>query len=382
MASISKPLCRILFLTLSLAAFARAGVAEESADRRGDHARGGGPQLQLIATFEHQVTGVTLTPDGRTFVNFPRWTEDAPISVAELGASGDLRPYPDPEWNSWRNARRDEVTPQDHWVCVQSVVADKHGNLWVIDPGAPAQSLIVPGAPKLVRIDLASNHVAQVYAFDETIAPQGSYLNDVRISPDGRFVYITDSGVRGAIVVLDTGSGSARRVLDGDPSTQADKTVTVKVDGKPLQQTDGRPVSFSADGIALTPDGRYLYWQAVKGKTLYRIATDALQNAQLSPRQVSARVEAVGIDGPADGLWFDERGRLYVSSVEHHAIRVRDGERIDTLLRNRALIWPDTFSEGADGTIYITDSRIPEMSWFDPQSPIALPTRLYAIRGR
>ncbi|CAL8481129.1 L-dopachrome tautomerase-related protein [Caballeronia sp. S22] len=78
--------------------------------------------------------------------------------------------------------------------------------------------------------------------------------------------------------------------------------VTVKVDGKPLQQTDGRRVSFSADGIALTPDGRCLYWQAVKGKTLYRIATDALQNAQLSPQQVSERVEVVGIDGPADGL--------------------------------------------------------------------------------
>jgi hypothetical protein len=41
-----------------------------------------------------------VTPDGRTFVNFPRWTEDAPISVAELGSTDDLRPYPDVEWNS------------------------------------------------------------------------------------------------------------------------------------------------------------------------------------------------------------------------------------------------------------------------------------------
>jgi len=374
-----RPLVKTL-LVLSLAALSPMASAEETASRH--DRQGGDARLQLVATFDHQVTGVTVTPDGRTFVNFPRWTEDAPISVAELGSTGDLRPYPDADWNSWRNSRRDEVTPQDHWVCVQSVVADKRGNLWVIDPGAPAQSLVVPGAPKLVQIDLASNRVAHVYSFDETIAPQGSYLNDVRISPDGRFVYITDSGVRGAIVVVDTASGSARRVLDGDPSTQADKSVTVKVDGKPLQQTDGRRVSFSADGIALTPDGRYLYWQAVKGKTLYRIATDALQNAQLSAQQVSSRVEAVGIDGPADGLWFDERGRLYVSSVEHHAIRVRDGDRFTTLLRDKRLVWPDTFSEGADGTIYVTDSRIPDMSWFDPQSPVALPTRLYAIRGR
>jgi sugar lactone lactonase YvrE len=240
----------------------------------------------------------------------------------------------------------------------------------------------VPGAPKLVQIDLASNQVARKFLFDETVAPQGSYLNDVRLSPDGHFAYITDSGVRGAIVVVDLRSGNARRVLDGDPSTQVDKSVTVTVDGKPLQQTDGRRVNFSADGIALSPDGRYLYWQAVKGKTLYRIATDALENAQLSAQQVSARVETVGIDGPADGLWIDAQGRLYVSSVEHHAIRVRDNSRLETVVRDRRLVWPDTFSEGPDGTLYITDSRIPDMSWFDPQSPIALPTRLYAIRHR
>ena len=66
--------------------------------------------------------------------------------------------------------------------------------------------------------------------FDESVAPEGSYLNDVRFSPDGRWGYITDSGVQGAIVVVDLRSGRARRVLDGDPSTQVDPKVTVDVD--------------------------------------------------------------------------------------------------------------------------------------------------------
>jgi len=44
----------------------------------------GTAQLQQVASFEHQVTGVTVSKDGRVFVNFPRWTEDAPISVAEV----------------------------------------------------------------------------------------------------------------------------------------------------------------------------------------------------------------------------------------------------------------------------------------------------------
>jgi sensor domain CHASE-containing protein len=56
-------------------------------------------------TFDHQVTGVAVTKDGRRFVNFPRWTDDAPISVAELLPDGSLRPYPNETWNAWRNDR-------------------------------------------------------------------------------------------------------------------------------------------------------------------------------------------------------------------------------------------------------------------------------------
>jgi pimeloyl-ACP methyl ester carboxylesterase len=93
--------------------------------------------LTQVAQFDHQVTGVAVTADGRRFVNFPRWTDDAPISVAEVMKDGSLKPYPDAKWNNWRNARANELPVGDYFVCVQSVVADGHGNLWVLDPGAP-----------------------------------------------------------------------------------------------------------------------------------------------------------------------------------------------------------------------------------------------------
>ncbi|MBV8966146.1 MAG: hypothetical protein JO191_08225, partial [Mycobacteriaceae bacterium] len=157
-------------------------------------------QLQQVAAFEHQVTGVTVSKDGRIFVNFPRWTEDAPISVAEVTPNGQIKPYPDDQWNSWRNAKKNQMSAGDHFVCVQSVVADAHGNVWVLDPAAPATAAIVPGGPKLVRIDLKTNKVAQVIRFDETVAPQGSYLNDVRFSPDGHHAFLTDAGAKGALV--------------------------------------------------------------------------------------------------------------------------------------------------------------------------------------
>ena len=339
----------------------------------------GTAQLQQVASFEHQVTGVSVSKDGRIFVNFPRWTEDAPISVAEVTRDGQIKPYPDDEWNSWRNAKKNQMSAGDHFVCVQSVVADAHGNLWVVDPAAPATAPVVQGGPKLVRIDLKTNKVAQVIRFDETVAPQGSYLNDVRFSPDGRHAYLTDAGAKGALVVVDLQNGKARRVLHGHPSTQPEKDVVVKTDGQELRRPDGRGVEFAADSIALSPDGRTLYWKALTGRTLYRITTDALENPRLSEKDLEARVERVAETEPTDGLWIDGRGRLYLSAIEQDAVKVRDGDRITTLVQDKRLRWPDTFSEGPDGTIYVTSSRIQDMSWFKPANGPRLETQLWRI---
>ena len=94
-----------------------------------------GGNLTQIASFAHQVTGITVSRDRRMFVNFPRWSEDAPVSVAEL-KDGKPVAYPNDDWNSWRNARKDEVDPKSHFVCVQSVVADAQDRLWVVDAAA------------------------------------------------------------------------------------------------------------------------------------------------------------------------------------------------------------------------------------------------------
>lgn len=365
-------------IVLSGTLLATPSVAQQSAASQ-SRAASQGAQLQQVATFEHQVTGVTVSPDGRIFVNFPRWTEDAPISVAEVTRDGRITPYPDEQWNSWRNAKKNDMSAGDHFVCVQSVVADAHGNLWVVDPAAPATAPVVQGGPKLVRIDLKTNKVAQVIHFDEKVAPQGSYLNDVRFSPDGRHAYLTDAGAKGALVVVDLQSGRARRVLDGHPSTQPEKNVVVKIDGRELRRPDGRGVEFAADSIALSPDARTLYWKALTGRTLYRISTDALQNPRLSEKDIEARIERAADTEPTDGLWIDKQGRLYLSAIEQDAVKVRDGDRITTLVQDKRLRWPDTFSEGPDGTIYVTSSRIPDMNWFKPENGPRLQTQLWRI---
>ncbi|GGY63938.1 L-dopachrome tautomerase-related protein [Pseudoduganella albidiflava] len=341
--------------------------------------------LEKVADFGHQVTGVTVAEDGRVFVNFPRWTEDSPVSVAEV-KDGVATPFPNEQWNAWRNARKDELSPGEHWVCVQSVVADKQGNVWVLDPAAPAQGPIVPGGPKLVRISLASSAVLQNIRFDESVATQGSYLNDVRFSPDGKWAYITDSGVRGAIVLVDLATGEAKRLLDGDPSTQPKKGLVVTADGKPLRRPDGKGIEFAADGIALSPDGQYLYWQAIKGDTLYRIATRVLVEEGWRGDDIGGRVETVGRNGVADGLLIDRGGKhMYITSPEDDSVKVRNlqlpGSLPRVVIRDERLRWPDTFSQGPDGVVYVTTSRIQDSAFFKPGAPIALPTSLWRLKN-
>jgi sugar lactone lactonase YvrE len=336
-------------------------------------------QLEEVARFDHQVTGVTVSPEGRIFVNFPRWTDDAPISVAEVQGDGSLRPYPDEKWNSWRNEQAMQMPVGEHFVCVQSVVADAHGALWVLDPAAPGNEKILEGGPKLVRIDLATDRVTKVIAFPEQVALQGTYLNDIRFSPDGRTGYITDSGTRGAIIVVDLESGSSFRALDGHASTQVEKDVTVEVDGAPLKRPDGRQPAFSADGIALSGDGQTLYWQALTGRTLYSIDTTKLVRG--TPQaEIEAAVTQVGKTHVADGLWMSSTDTLYITSPSDNAVTRWTGSSTQPVVQDERLRWPDTMSEGPDGTIYVTASHIQDTYWFKPAAPASLPTTLFKFR--
>ena len=52
-------------------------------------------EIQPVFEFyDAMPTGVTVTADGRIFVNFPRWGDDVPFPVGEI-KDGKAVPYPD-----------------------------------------------------------------------------------------------------------------------------------------------------------------------------------------------------------------------------------------------------------------------------------------------
>lgn len=303
---------------------------------------------------DFQLTGISVSRTGRFFVNFPRWSDRYLNAVIEVMPDGSSKPFPDEQWNRW-NLKAASAGKQ--FVCVQSVVVDEADTLWIVDAAAPLLASVVPSGPKLVQVDLKSNAVSRVFTFDPAVVKPDSYLNDIRVDVARKSAYLTDSGA-GGLIVVNLESGEAHRALDGHPSVLVEPGLQVIVDGKQLLQ-NGKPPQFNSDGIALSCDGSYLYYKAVTAEALYRIPTELLRNAQAKPGDAEAAVEKVAQTFPTDGLWMDKDDDLYLTDVTHNAVSRldRDGNMQRIAVDDR-LQWPDTFTQGADGALYVSASHI------------------------
>lgn len=296
----------------------------------------------LVAAFQgQQVTGVTVAPTGRVFVNFPKWREAVACDVAEVLDVRTAKPYPDARWNSWRIG---ELVVPDKFLCVQSVVS--HGDrLYVLDTANPMFNGVLT-SPRLFVFDLHTNKLARVYTFPKFTYKRASYFNDLRVDDRRGKIYITDSGAAG-LIVLDAESGEAERLFDDSPYTRAEQDYLV-IGG---QRWGKGPVH--ADGIAL--DGRrgILYLHALTGHTLYALKTDALISKD--PLLFSLRTAA------PDGMIVGPDGNLYFGDLENQKIQYLnpDTREIKTLVDKGPVAWPDTFSV-YQGMLYYTNSRIHE----------------------
>jgi sugar lactone lactonase YvrE len=336
------------FRSLTTAAFAFSFTALSVSAARA-------AELEEVASFpKQQVTGVGVSmANGRVFVNFPFWSDDHTISVAEI-KDGKPVAFPDEKWN----AKQGDAAKR--FVCVQSVVVDSADSLWALDAGSPKQEGVIPNGAKLVKVDLKTNAVAQVIPIEDEYAPKKSYLNDVRFDLKSGHAFITESGI-GSIIVVDLKNGTKRRLLANHPSTKMEIGRELVVDGvKPIDPTTQGTPQFQADGIALDAAKDILYFHALTADTLYQVPTSILIDPKAKEEEVAEKVTKVGKTPSPDGMLEDKDGSVLLAAFEKNAI-----VRIDpatntatTVVEDKRLQWPDTMSWGPDGYLYVTTSQI------------------------
>jgi sugar lactone lactonase YvrE len=178
--------------------------------------------------------------------------------------------------------------------------------------------------------------------------------------------FITDSSDQGAngIIVVDLASGKSWRRLNDHPSTKAEPNFLPTVEGQTvMSRPPNQPPSslkLGSDGIAISADGKRLFYCPLASRRLYSVSVDALVNEQLSDTQVAATVIDHGDKGGgSDGLESDSQNRVYLTNYEHNAIfrRLPNG-MYETVVHDPRVLWPDTLSVASNGYLYFTANQL------------------------
>jgi len=313
-------------------------------------------------------TGVTVSRDGRIFVNFPRWGDEVPFTVGEI-RNGVVVPYPSAQINAFDPAR-----PGKTLGSVQSVVVDPDNRLWILDTAAPRFSVPAAGGAKLMAVNLETNTVAKTIVLSSSTVLPTTYINDVRFDlTQGKagVAYITDSSVSGpgAIIVVDLESGESWRRLSGHPSTSADPAFIPVVEGERLAiREKGKPATpfnVASDGIALSADGKTLYYCPLSSRHLYAVPTELLRDRAVTEAKLAAAVVDLGEKGASDGLESDDKGRVYAGDYERNSVRQRlpSGEW-RTVAHDPRILWPDTLCVASNGYLYFTANQLHRQAQF------------------
>jgi sugar lactone lactonase YvrE len=359
-----------------LCAAIAAGISPVvSAQPKGDY----GPPLETVKTFDtFKLVGMGVSHEGRVFASAPAAQSGDRLVEVNI-QTGAVTPYPDQAWNtSGTDTEHEWAVPQAMWV-------DKADHLWVLDSGRAVLTAAGAGAkPKLVEFDLSSNKVIRSYGFDGTVAPTDS-LNDVRIDLVHGYAYLTNIGNRGSLVILNLKTGRSRQVLVGDRSTFADPQQHLMIGDQPAETNDGKQVAIHADGIAFSPDAKWVYYRPLTDHNYWRVPTSALIDTRLPPAQLSRKVQYLGSAELTGGLIMDQHGTLYGGDLEHSTVVALDIDPSTQKVKSRLFVrapgrlsWADGFAI-SQGYLYIADSHLWEVT-FKNHLPRSGPFTIFRVK--
>ena len=117
---------------------------------------------------------------------------------------------------------------------------------------------------------------------------------------------------------------------------------------------------------------------------MYRIKTSYLTDKTLSERDLESKVETVAQTPVPDGMLEAQDGSIYLTDIENGAIVRWNAatKKIDNIIPDKHLLWPDTLSWGPGGELYVTASQIENMPRFNNgKSARTEPYKLFKVTG-
>jgi sugar lactone lactonase YvrE len=306
--------------------------------------------LQTLVELPYPPGNVTSSGEGRIFFNTHPFTQSHRFTDAFLFelVAGVPRPYPD-------------AAAQPELRFVFGMTVDAQSRLWLVSPATLERQ-----RTRIIAYDLRQN----TKVVDKELAPGvGRFAQDLRVSRDGRTLFLADTGAfrftHAALLVVDIASWGVREVLAAHPSTQPQDLV-MRTRSGPYRIGYGLlTFQVGVDGIALSADGEWLYYATMSHGELFRVRTGYLQDPALSPQELAQHLERVGKKPLSDGIELTADGSVLITDVENGGIaRLDRAGQLVTLVRSPAIVWADGVTVTPGGDVLFTDSSIP--GYIDP----------------
>ena len=274
-----------------------------------------------------------------------------------------LHPEGKPGWNKVFEVRDSRAVPfpdsvfQERFISPLGIYQDRQHRLWVLDHGNYALK-----NPCLYAFDARTGELILCHPFSREVVRKWVMLNDLSVTPDGKFVVISAPGMfkkRSSIIVYDIAGKKARRILTDHPTVMR-KKILPSVDGRKMRFLLGLyKVRPGVDGIDIDPQGRYVFYAAMADTVLYRIPVDAVTDPGLNDENLSALIQTVGYRPLCDGIRCGRNELVYITDFQHHRILAMDPDgNTMVIVENNDIRWADGLSVGGDGFLYITDSAL------------------------
>ena len=309
--------------------------------------------LQTVAELDKAPGNITVTPDGDVIISLHQHFEPE-VRVARVTDDGQLEPFPDEHWNAG---------DEPGYLALDSVLgiqSDTRGIVWMLDNGMRNDI-----TPKLVAWDTRTDRLHRIIHLPPPLVPEDQFVNDLAVDLTHDHIYIADpaGGENAAILVVNLETGHARRVLEGDSSV-VPEDIDMVFNGQPAEilDEDGETLRprVGVNPFAVDADNEWLYYGPMTGETMYRIRTADLRDPDLDDQELSDRVERYADKPIGDGISVDNAGNIYISAITDNAVGVIHTDRTYEVLfeDDELLLWPDAFSYGPDGKMYVVANQL------------------------
>ncbi|CAG5126278.1 unnamed protein product [Candidula unifasciata] len=332
-------------------------------------------QNQTYVPERSMLAGIKIHKDN-VYVTIPRWRwlNGHPVVLAKVvNTTGKavLEPYP-----SWAAQKQGDCNALQY---VQSMEIDPNTDLmYVIDTGVIGHQLSLCPA-KVVIYDLKTNSQIHKYEFPQEVVNRSSvFLNDIvldYINGTVRYLYITNTFEQ-TIVVYDLQTQSSYK--------KAHPTMGLEGNGAENITINGVTYTFpmAINGIAMSPDFKYVYYSSLAGYNLHQVPTSTLRSKTAG----TAGIRVVGRKtSQTDGLAHGNK-RIYYGAIGLNAVYFWDKEKdlVDQKIGedrvmmttqkelkrdNRTMEWPDTFAFDEQGWIWVITSRL-QIYWVSSGLPV------------